>query len=391
MKDVITIGMIGAGRATQLHMQAYTKVHGPKLRFKSIVAYHFENAQAAQKLYGYEQAASDFEEIIRDKEIDVVDICTPPYLHEEMIKQAFLAGKDVICEKPLAGYFGKEGDVSPIGVTVSKEVMYESMLKSLNELHKIEKQCGRKFMYAENFVYAPAIQKMAEIISKKKSRILFMKGEESLKGSSSEVAGDWDKTGGGTFTRTGSHPLTAMLYLKQIEATARNTEIKVESVIADMGHITYQLDEYDHRHIAASPKDVEDFGSAIISFSDSSKALVIATDTLLGGSRNYVDVYCNDAVLKSNLTMNDMLETYFPDEERTEDIYISEMLPSKLGWNKPFLIDEIVRGYANEMQDFMEAVAYNRKPLCDFSLAYDTAKIIYAAYMSAEKGRRINL
>lgn len=66
-------------------------------------------------------------------------------------------------------------------------------------------------MYAENFVYAPAVLKAAEIITAKKSRILYAKGEESLKGSSSPVAGEWDKTGGGTFIRTGSHPLSAIL------------------------------------------------------------------------------------------------------------------------------------------------------------------------------------
>lgn len=391
MKEHITIGMVGAGRATELHMQAYARVHGPVLRFKSIVAEHYDNSLAAKERYGFEQAVRGYEEILRDDEIDVVDICTPPYLHEDMVKQAFYAGKDVICEKPLAGYFGVEGDVPPIGDTVSKEVMYEVMLGRLRELHEIQEKCGRKFMYAENFVYAPAIQKIAEMITKKRSRILFMKGEESLKGSSSKVAGEWSKTGGGTFTRTGSHPLSAILYLKQVEAAARQVEIKVESVTADMGHITRGLDEYDHRHIAARPIDVEDFGTAVLSFSDGSKAVVIATDTLLGGSLNYVDVYCNDAVMNATLTLNDMLQTFFPDEERLEDVYLSEMLPSKLGWNKPFLIDDIVRGYTNEMQDFMDAVMFDRKPLSDFALAYDTSKVIYAAYMSAEKGRKVML
>ena len=70
------------------------------------------------------------------------------------------------------------------------------------------------------------------------------------------------------------------------------------------------LTEYEHRHIKADPQDVEDFGTATITFSDNTKAIIIATDTLLGGSRNYVEAYCNDAVLKGNLTMNDMMSTY---------------------------------------------------------------------------------
>ena len=62
------------------------------------------------------------------------------------------------------------------------------------------------------------------------------------------------------------------------------------------------------------------------------------------------------------------------------------MLPSKIGWNKPFLEDEIIRGYTDEMRDFIESIYYKRQPKSTFELAYDTTKIIYAAYKSAELG-----
>lgn len=390
-KNTITIGMAGAGRATQLHMEAYNHVKDIQLRYKTIIASTMEHAERGKNLYGFENADISYEKLLQDPEIQVIDICTPPYLHEEMVIQAMRAGKHVICEKPLAGFFGRKNDRKPIGNTVSKKEMYQELLMSMERIKTVVENSGKKFMYAENFIYAPAIQKMAEIITKKKSRILCLKGEESLKGSSSPVAGEWDKTGGGTFTRTGTHPLSAILWLKQVEAKARNTTIEVESIIADMGYITNTLTEYEHRHIAAKPIDVEDFGTAIITFTDKTKAVIMATDTLLGGSRNYVEAYCNDAALKCNLTLNDLMSTYFLDEERLDDVYISEMLPSKIGWNHPFVLDEIIRGYSAEMQDFMESIAYDREPVSGFSLAYDTAQITYAAYMSAEEGKRFYL
>lgn len=390
-KVIVTIGMVGAGRATELHMEAYSRVKDIQPRYKTIIAGSLEHAVQGKQRYGFEQAEASFEAMLQDPEIQVVDICTPPYLHEEMIIQAMQAGKHVICEKPLTGYFGREQDPKPIGSMVAKRDMYQQLLTSMEKIKHVVETSGKKFMYAENFIYAPAIQKMAEVITKKKSRILCLKGEESLKGSSSAVAGDWNKTGGGTFTRTGTHPLSAILWLKQVEAKARNTEIGIESIIADMGYITNTLTEYEHRHIAARPKDVEDFGTAVITFTDQTKAIIMATDTLLGGSRNYVEAYCNDAALQCNLTLNNIMSTYFLDEERLDDVYISEMLPSKTGWNHPFVLDEIIRGYSAEMQDFMEVVAYDREPVSDFSLAYDTARITYAAYMSAEEGRRIYL
>ena len=391
MEKAVCLGMAGAGRATELHMNAIKRYSGVPVRCKRIMARRKEQVEWAKEKYGFEMASLDFEDLINDEEIDVIDICTPPYLHEEMILRALDAGKHVICEKPLCGYFGLPGDTKPIGKTVSKVKMYDELLKSLERIRDKIKQTGKKFMYAENFVYAPAISKAAEIIEKKQSKILYAKGEESLKGSSSAVAGEWEKTGGGTFIRTGAHPLSAILWLKQKEAAVRKETITVDYVIADMGAITPALSEYEHRHIAARPVDVEDISTVILHFSDGSKAVVIATDTLLGGSKNYVDLYCNDAVIKCNLTMSDLMSTYFLDEERLDDVYISEMLPGKTGWNNPFLEDEIIRGYTDEMRDFIESVYYDREPKAGFELAYHTTRIIYAAYKSAELMQAVKL
>lgn len=390
-KGEVCLGVVGAGRATELHMNALKRFSGVPVCYKRIVARRWEQVNAAKIRYGFKEASLDFNDLLNDPEIDIIDICTPPYVHEEMIEKAMLAGKHVICEKPLSGYFGKETDQKPIGLHVSKVRMYEELLSSLDRLREVVKASGKKFMYAENFVYAPAIVKAGEIIRKKKSKILFAKGEESLKGSSSPVAGEWDKTGGGTFIRTGAHPLSAILWLKRIEAEVRGEEITVSSVFADMETITKGLSEYEHRHIAANPVDVEDCGTVILRFSDKSKAVIMATDTLLGGSKNYVELYCNDAVVNCKLTMSDLMDTYFLDEERLDDVYISEMLPSKTGWNHPFLEDEIIRGYTDEMRDFIESVYYDREPKSGFELAYDTIKIIYAAYKSAEVGTAVEL
>lgn len=388
-KNEICIGMAGAGRATELHMNALKRYTGVPICYKHIIGRRFEQVSKAKEKYGFINASLSFKDLLNDSEIDVIDICTPPYVHEEMIIKALEAGKHVICEKPLCGYFGQEEDEEPIGIKVSKVKMYEELVKSLERLKKVVEASSCKFMYAENFVYAPAIIKAAEIIQKKKSKILYAKGEESLKGSSSSVAGEWNKTGGGTFIRTGAHPLSAILWLKQVESDARGERISVKSVLADMGKITSILTPYEHRHIAAYPNDVEDCGTALITFSDGTKAIIIATDTLLGGSKNYVELYCNDAVINCKLTMSNLMNTYFLDEDRLDHVYISEMLPSKIGWNNPFLEDEIIRGYTDEMRDFMDAIYYNREPKAGFNLAYDTVKIIYAAYKSAEVGRAI--
>ena len=385
------LGIVGAGMIVRGLFTFIHEVEGIELEAIASTEKSIDKVRQMAKENHVKKAYLNFDELLNDEDIDVMYIATPNHLHYQMCKQALERGKHVICEKPLTGYFGMSGDEYPIGINVSKKVMYLQLLESIRRLRQIIRKSGKKFMYAENFVYAPAVLKAAEIITAKKSRILYAKGEESLKGSSSPVAGEWDKTGGGTFIRTGSHPLSAILWLKQQEAKAHGIDIKVKSVIADMGRITPNLSDYEHRHIAANPVDVEDCGTVILNFTDDSRAVIIAADTLLGGSKNYVELYCNDAAINCTLTMSDLMSTYFLDEDNLDNVYISEMLPSKIGWNKPFLEDEIIRGYTDEMRDFMEAIFYDRDPKAGFDLAYDTIRIIYAAYMSAEMGCKVEL
>lgn len=385
----VVVGTLGAGYAARLHGNGYKKVSGVRVRLKTVCDLNTDLARQVQEEFGYEQITADFQEMLADPEIDVIDIVTPPFIHIPMAIQAMRAGKHVICEKPLTGYFGKKGEEN-VGKTTPKAFMYQEVLRSMDELKAVVEETGKKFMYAENFVYATPIQRSAQLVRAKKSKILFLQGFVGLKGSSSPVAGLWNKTGGGQLVRNGTHPLSGMLWLKQQEAQARGETITVKSVSADVGTTTACLTEHEHRHISARPQDVEDYAAVTVTFSDGTKCLTIASDTVLGGTQNTVDVFCNDSALRCQITPPDLLNTYFLDEDGLEDVVLGEMLPSKLGWNGAFVSDEVIRGYMGELQDFMEAVAYDREPASGFDLAYETAKIMYAAYQSAEEGRRID-
>jgi predicted dehydrogenase len=386
--EKVTIGIVGAGFASHFHCRSFAKVAGIHVRVKSAADVDLARAAALARNFGLEEFHADYRALLNDPEIDVIDICTPPFLHPAMTMEALEAGKHVICEKPLTGYFGAPGDPEPIGDRVCREAMYASVLRDLEKLETAVRESDKLFMYAENYVYSPNILKAAEIIRARKSKILFMKGEESLKGSTSPVAGRWDKTGGGSLMRVGCHPVGGILWLKNEEARARGENFGIKSVICDTARMTDGLTERERRHISVRPEDVEDFASLTLTFADGTKAAVIAGDTMLGGTRNYVEVYANDAVMYCRITPSDNLSTYMLDEDGMDGVYISEMLPAKTGWQKPFVAEDHLRGYIGQFQDFMECAVTGREPLSGFGLARDTAKVIYGAYLSAEQGRR---
>lgn len=52
--------------------------------------------------FGIDRRTKSFDELLR-MDVEIIDICTPPSLHVPQILAALAAGKEVICEKPLAG------------------------------------------------------------------------------------------------------------------------------------------------------------------------------------------------------------------------------------------------------------------------------------------------
>ena len=387
----VTVGIAGSGYACCLHCKGYERVGKIPVRLKTVCDLNEAKATETANKFSIEQTCKDYREMLEDEEIDVIDICTPPFSHVPIIKDALQAGKHVICEKPLTGYFGMPADPQPIGKKVTKALMYERVLEEIEELKAVVEESDRLFMYAENYVYAPTLQKAAKIIQEKKSKLLFMKGEESLSGSSSPVAGRWDKTGGGSLIRVGIHPLAGILWLKSVEAKARNEDIAVKKVSCDVGTATDVLSDAERGYIKARPYDVEDVATLTVTFSDGTKALIIASDTVLGGTVNYVELYAHDASLLCRITPPGSMDTYFLDEKGLENVEIAEMLPTYIGWQHVFVSDEVLRGYVGEMQDFIECVVYGRRPLSGFDLACETIKVIYAAYRSAEEGKTIEI
>ena len=386
----VRVGLIGCGFVAELHMHAYRRVYGLEVEVIAVAA-RGDHVSAFARKHGVLDASRDYKTLLADPRIDVIDICTPPALHARMIIEAMEAGKHVICEKPFTGYFGREGDAEPIGRKVPKALMFERVMEEMQATVAAVRRTGRLFMYAEDWIYAPAVTKSAEMLRATRDKILFLKAEESHSGSHAAHAARWAETGGGALIRQGCHPLSAVLHLKQVEAEARGEAVAVASVVADVGNVTAGLAAEERPFINAAPVDVEDWGMLTLTFSDGCKATVFSGDMVLGGVRNVVEAYTAGGALFASIAPNDHLMTYMTDEAKLRDVYITEKVDRKTGWQFVCIDEEWARGYLQEIQDFMECAATGRAPLAGLELAYETIKVHYAAYWSAEEGRRIAL
>jgi predicted dehydrogenase len=143
--------------------------------------------------------------------------------------------------------------------------------------------------------------------------------------------------------------------------------------------------------LVSSWEDVEDWSAIILTFEDHSKATIFASDGVLGGIRNTMQVYLSNAVAYANINPNDTVQVYAPDPEVLGEEYIAEKIATKAGWNFASPNEDWMSGYPQELEDFIDCLLERKDPISGLAVAEDTINVIYSGYLSAEKGQRVDL
>jgi predicted dehydrogenase len=133
MTKPIRTAIIGTGFMGRVHLEALRRVEHVE-----IAAIAGRNAAAAEALGGaFGVTSTTVEGVLRDPSIDAVDLCTPNAAHFSTAKEALLAGKHVLCEKPLA-----------------------TTVKEAEELVALAAQRGLRNGVSHNLRYYPMVQHM---------------------------------------------------------------------------------------------------------------------------------------------------------------------------------------------------------------------------------------
>ena len=96
----LNIGIIGAGRIGKVHMQSIT-YNVPTAKVLGITDVFKDGLQDLADKYGIEKVYNDYKEMLADKDIDAVLVCSSTDTHADISIEAAEAGKHVFCEKPV--------------------------------------------------------------------------------------------------------------------------------------------------------------------------------------------------------------------------------------------------------------------------------------------------
>jgi predicted dehydrogenase len=381
-KKTVRTGIVGSGFAAKFHYDALQKVHGCNVE---VVGVHSRNRDHGMA-YAQKRNIRFFDtlETLLDQ-VDAIHVCTPPVTHEPVSVAGLQRDKFVVCEKPLTGYFG-DGSKDFHWAKADKQAALEAALASIDRLLAAERRSKGRLLYAENWVYAPAVQKEREILEKTGGQILWMHGEEAHSGSHSVDYAYAARCGGGAMIGKGCHPLTAALYLKRVEGRTRNGVPIRPKTVSGRTHAVTRLPGFrDEGHIRRDYYDIDDFSLMHVEFDDGTVADIVASDIKLGGVHNWLEVCANNHRTICNINPNTAMQTYNPVEKNFADVYVVEKIGTKQGWAFTSPGEEWFTGYDQEIEAFYRTIAYGDPLESDLLLAADAISTIYSAYVSADR------
>jgi len=342
--DRIKIGMIGAAFIAEIHIDAYKR----SADLCEVVAVCDKNEELGRKFAKKHEIAriyTDADEMMACDDIEVIDVCVPNFLHSQMTIKAFEAGKNVICEKPLA-------------------TTLEDGKRMLEAAAKVSKH----LYYAEDWLFAPAVVRAREIINQGGiGRPLYIKAKEVHNGSHSPFAKKLKFCGGGSMIHLGVHPIGFLLALKG----------GVKEII---GMTTGGKEKNFVHH----DFEGEDWAVALIKFDDDTTALVEANYITTGGMQSQIEIYGEEGLLNIDLTMSSPIKAY----SRPGFDYAVEKADTSRGWTRPAVDERFMLGYIGEIRHFLECIYKNVPAMKGLrgEDGYMTLQVIFDIYRSAREG-----
>jgi len=123
--DQLNVGVIGSGGRGQLLMERFAR--DASVRLTAVCDVYEPNLEAGLSVAkGKAKAYRRYQELLNDKEIDIVIIATPEHWHAQMVLDAISAGKDVYVEKPLC-HTPEQGVAVMKAVAASKQIVQVGM------------------------------------------------------------------------------------------------------------------------------------------------------------------------------------------------------------------------------------------------------------------------
>ena len=370
--NVALIGYAFMGRA---HSNAYRQVgrfFTPKYlpRMKVLCGRTPAGVTAAAEQLGWEETATDWRDVVRRKDIDIVDIATPGDSHAEIAIEAAKAGKVVLCEKPLA-----------------------NTVKEAQKMLAAATKAGVIHMICHNYRRAPAVMLARQLIEEGKlGRLYHFRGtylQDWVADPSVPLV--WrlrkEAAGSGALGDIASHSLDLARFL-----------------VGEITEVTGALETFvKERPLPENPKKkgkvtVDDASASVVRF-DNGALGTIEASRFATGRKNYnrFEINGSKGSLVFNLERMNELDVYLTGDDPAVQGFHNVMVTN--GASHPYFSHWWPEGhiigyehtFIHTVYDLLEAIAKNKVPTPNFEDGVRNQKVLAAMEKAAVTRRWVKV
>ncbi|SDA49322.1 Predicted dehydrogenase [Lachnospiraceae bacterium G11] len=343
------VAIVGTGGISNMHIQGLLEFKD-RCKIVALCDIYPEKAEDAKKRYGLEEAAvfdSHKKMLESGIKIDIVHVCTPPYVHASISIDCMNAGINVLCEKPIAASV-EECDA-----------MLEAERRNGVTLGAIAQNRFRNGVYK--------LKKLADSGLAGKICLARVNSEWWRAHSYYDLwwRGTWEKEGGGCTLNHAVHHIDMLNWIEgrsPVEATA---------VLANVMH---------------DNAEVEDLSLSCLKYEDGTVAEVLAS-VVSHGEEQGIILQCADAKISMpwDLKAEVGKENGFPEDRKNEELMarINEFYNS--------IPDLEYEGHTGEIDNYLTAIEKGEKPLITGEDGKRTIELITAIYAAGIEKRTITL
>lgn len=266
----VRVGILGTGFAAQTHADALRRVPGVVLA--GVASRRSDRATEAARRIGAAHAYQDPSELIADPEIDAVHVCSTNHMHAQQASAALLAGKHVICEKPLA--FDSQSAHALVAVA---ETAAES---------------GTLSAVCFNYRYYPMVQQLRRLLAVGEyGRVHYVHGGYLQDWLLYDTDWNWRVDP----AENGASRAMADIGSHWVDLVQHVSGERVAEVLADLGtvhpvrrrprHETSTFEHVDESELEPVEVDSEDFGSVLLRFESGARGM-FGVSQVSAGRRN---------------------------------------------------------------------------------------------------------
>ncbi|MGN0636426.1 MAG: Gfo/Idh/MocA family protein [Acutalibacteraceae bacterium] len=287
----------------------------------------------------------DFDEMLKNPDIDIVSICVPSGMHADLAVRALEAGKNVLVEKPI-------------------DITVEAAMRIEEARVRTGKKAGVIHQNRNNADMAPIL----DAVRSGRLGDLFY-GDFEVKWFRTQEyydnggwRGTWEMDGGGSLMNQAVHTVDLMQW-----------------IMGDVKSVTSKVGIYNHKI------ETEDFTASLIEFKSGAVATFVSTTCAYPGLNTGIKVYGTKGSIEAN--GDTMLLWKIEGAEEGEE---AKMLETYAGNSAAAALDPtLCTGHASMVEDMIAAVLDDRDPQILPMEAIKSVRIVNAVYESAKTGKPV--